>query len=196
MYAEVRQSMNKGKRWASIAVPFAVQRCWPGATVHRVEDEDHPACKLLDTTCGIDWLIEHRGMVRGLSVRCQARRYLTYGVERWDSPTFTIRRDREGGSYTIESELKKTIDAVIRGAITAAYHLHAYMDVDEGPASTVLAFGMALRAPLFYYALNHAVIEKTAHDLQRGQAQNFIAIPFSQLTNDILVRFYRQDRAV
>jgi hypothetical protein len=94
--SEVVHSMSLAKAWAKIAVPKVVGECWPGAKAYRVEDEDHPACKLLDRACGIDWLVEYKGVVKGLSVRCQKCADYRYCVNVLGSPTFTIRMRRIG----------------------------------------------------------------------------------------------------
>lgn len=177
--------MAQAKLWAAVAVPIIVQSCWRGAAIYRVEDEQHPACVLLDRTCGIDWLVEYRGLVKGLSVRCQARRW-----ER--KATFTIRDQRIGRGYSCDSELEKTIEAERTGAITAAYQLHAYMDVDEGPADAVVRWGLAKRVALFQWIKEHPEQcgSSQTQDYRRQQIQTFPYVRFSVLPTTILVASY------
>jgi hypothetical protein len=189
---EVRQSMNQAEQWARIAIPASIQRLWPGAKIYRVEDQQHPACKLLDTACGIDWLVEYKGLVKGLSVRCQAQRTYTYCMSQWGVPTFTIRNQRIGQGYVFDSELSKTIEAEQRGAITAAYQLHAYMDVDRGDATSAVAWGLARRVALFRWAKDNLAEchDRSTEDIGRGQQQTFIAVPFNILPRTVLVSAY------
>lgn len=195
MQNEVQSSMNKAEQWAAIAIPIVVQCLWPGAVIYRTEDQSHPACQLLDQACGIDYLIEHQGLVKGLSVRCQKHHDYEYCMRNWQSPTFTVRNQRIGQHYIYESELEKTIEAERRGAITAAYQLHAYVDVDDGPAHTVVAWGVAKRVLLFEWIKAHkddpAICPcRAARDNGRDQTQTFFCPPFSHLPTDILVRVF------
>lgn len=189
---EVATSMHQARQWASIAVPYAVQTLWPRATVHEVENNDHPVCTLLDTQSGIDWLVEYRGRVKGLSVRCQARWCYRYAKRAFRSPTFTVREKRISAHRTSISELEKTIQAVESGAITAVYQLHAYMDVDEGDATSVIAFGLVDRIGLFRWIMNHRdeLVQKTTKDTQRKQTQQFLPIPFTSIPDTIFLQTF------
>ena len=194
---EVQASIRKAEQWAPLAIRQSVQRVWPGARVHRVEDETHPACILLDRTCGIDWLVEYQGFVKGLSVRCQKFDDYRYCLWVFGSPTFTIRRLRVGQGYAVQSELDKTIQAEQRGAITAAYQLHAYMNVNDGPATHAVAWGLARRVPLFKWAIanEHLCASRSTSDAMRRQQQIFLAVPFNVLAPDVLCRVYPDDFA-
>lgn len=189
--------MRKAEQWAPLAIRQSVQCVWPGARVHRVEDESHPACLLLDQACGIDWLVEYQGFIKGLSVRCQKFSDYQYCCRVIGAPTFTIRNLRVGRGYTTQSELDKTIQAEQSGAITAAYQLHAYMNVNDGDATHAVAWGLARRVPLFQWvrANEDKCVHKKASDEIRRQQQLFIAVPFNVLPPDILHRSYPDNYA-
>lgn len=181
MRAEIRKSAGRAKEWARVAVPLVVESVWPGAEIWRVEDEAHPVCKQLDMSCGIDWIVEFRGLVKGLSVRCQAYT----GFE-----TFTVRAQRTGPGYSHESELGKALRAAASGAFTAQYQLHAYMSRD---GQTVVAWGLAHRVELFRLIERGAPGVRTnrAHDPEARQWQEFKFVEFKLVPSPIMVRYER-----
>lgn len=189
MSSEFELSMNQGKVWADLVIPNLVSTFWSGAELFRVEQDDHPACQLLDKYSGIDYLVQHKDALIGLSARIQGHRFYDFAIKLFNSPTFTIRRFREGPGYKVGSEYSKTLEAINRGGITAAYQLHAYVDVDKGIPNTITALGLAQRITLFKWIQHNPELCEyfTTQDVKRNQRQGFAAVPFNLLPDDILV---------
>lgn len=182
MQAEVRHSMDDGHSWGEFAARRVVSSLWPNATILSCEDDRHPVPLVLDTSCGIDWLIRRGDIVKGLSVRAQRKDYA-------HKQTFTIRNKRGSGDSWAESELGKAIKAAESDGIIAAYQLHAYVDVNTGPATGLLAWGLACRAKLLRYVYDNreTLPQNSATDTLRGQIQTFYHVPFTDLPDDVLV---------
>lgn len=190
MSREVFDSMERGKQWSRLVMPHVQSYMWPNGRLIDIEHDTHAVCRMLDVSSGIDYVIESDGSLFGVALRCQQYSYLSYCKRSFGAPTFTIRDKRIGRTYQAESELNKTIAAVERGAITAAYQVHAYMDKNE---TRVAACAIAHRIPLFRYALLHASsMWRETRDPQRGQTQRFAYIPWNRLSNDIMIALWSE----
>lgn len=188
--SEVQNSMNVARQWASIAVPFVAKKTWGSVSYYEIEYQQHKACDILDMTCGIDWLIERQGVVKGVAVRCQKQKDCAYTISKLGSPTFTIRQQRIGQNYQLDSEYAKTLLAVQRGAITAAYQVHAYMNANDDTADCVVAYGVADRVKLYTWLAENpgAIGMNKTQDPQRQQTQVFGFVRFCDIPKDILIK--------
>lgn len=171
---EVERDMKRGREWGIFGVNALRDLRWPGGCVIPVEGNPHPLCKTLDRDSGIDYIISHEGLNYGISSRAQAKMYRHRN-------TFTIRRERVGSTYVVPSELLKTVRAIERGAITAAYQFHCYVDVEKDqwpgtPPRALMSWGLAARVPLFRYMADHwqEFENNSASDAERGQDQMFV----------------------
>lgn len=185
MQAEVCDSMGRGHSWGELAVRTIVGKLWPGATIYPCEKDAHPVAQLLDTSCGIDWLVVKGGIVKGISVRAQKRKYASW-------QTFTIRDKRKTGASVADSELAKGLRAGESiAAVSAAYQLHAYVDVDEGPASSLVCWAIARRPELLRWIADNrdTLPQNEAEDIRRGQIQTFYYPGFLDLPDSTLVAY-------
>lgn len=184
MHREVANSMGRGHSWGEFAVRKVFNSLWPGAVLHPCENDAHAIPKLLDTSCGIDWLAEHQGLVKGVSVRAQKHSYAY-------NQTLTVRNSRQRGQNVKESELAKAIKAHEANALTAAYHLHAYVDVDDGPARDLVCWCLARRSELFRWIWENRPYLQQNHteDVGRGQVQSFYYVRFEDIPDNALVAY-------
>lgn len=184
---EVERSMSIAKDWGMFAVNKLRDEIWPGGVVMQHEKISNPISKKLDVCCGIDYTIEHNGLLYGLSVRVQSAKFA-------QNNTFTVRTDRKGADYCVPSELFKTIMAVKKGAITAAYHYHAYVDcnADDWPnvkPTKLLSYGLVKRIPFFRWVWDNRfeLLFNETEDKKRIQTQQFKCIPYSQVPQEYIV---------
>lgn len=184
-FNEVSRDMDRGHSWGEFAVRKAVAELWPTAEIYSCEEgRANKVATLLDTACGIDWLLYYRELVKGISVRTQKSSYAHY-------QTLTIRNKRTSGATTKDSELAKAILASEQDGIGAAYHLHAYVDVDKGPATGLRGWCLAKRPELFRWVWeNHSYLRQDqTEDVSRGQIQTFYYVPFDQIPDEFVVAY-------
>lgn len=168
---EIKRSMERSNRFAEISLPL-LREVWPDCRITPTEYQDHPSCRLLDATAGIDYLVERKGLVYGLAFRGQKASY--------PFSSFTIREWRVDGATGLvtPSELPKTLAAIESGAITAAFQMQAYVDEESGICHR---WALAHRVKLLEWMRDHPelVHENSANDPGRGQEQRFRWISFS-----------------
>ena len=89
---DMRQSMNRVERARPI-----IAELLNGGEIIPVEGDDNEVCKLLDMTCGTDYLqaYKDKGLVWGVASRIQIVRN---GMKPYN--TFTVRKARESGVST------------------------------------------------------------------------------------------------
>lgn len=129
---------------------------WPNWKLMPVEGENNEICKLLDMSCGVDYLLYSQGFsfIYGVASRVQ------YGK---NYRTFTVRKERENGTLT---EFAKRDIAISKGAIFPCYCMQAYI-IDGDIAS----FAIAKTADLINFIKGgHAEVKKTNSD-KIGQAE-------------------------
>ena len=87
----------------------------------KVEGEDNTACKILDMSCGIDYLLtsSKSSLIFGIASRVQ------YGQ---NYRTFTVRKSRESGVLT---EYQKRQQAISLGGIFPKFTMQAYVKDNE-----------------------------------------------------------------
>lgn len=114
--------------------------------IKAVEGVNNEICKLLDLTCGIDYLeVEDRtGRVIGIANRVQwiAPPYPPYN-------TFTIRTSRESGA---ETEFTKRVKAIERGGIYPRLTMHTYADKET---NEILSLAIAETKDVIRYIQKH-----------------------------------------
>lgn len=120
--SDMRTSMNRLDK----AKPILL-RLLNGSGIMPVEGDDNEVCRLLDLTCGTDYLLtyEQTGTVYGIASRIQ-----TYNPD-YGSPynSFTVRNARESGAPT---EYEKRLRAISSGAIYPALTMQAYVNAQTG----------------------------------------------------------------
>lgn len=94
---------------------------WPNWKLIPVEGENNEICKLLDMSCGVDYLLysQDLSLVYGIASRVQ------YGV---NYRTFTVRKERDGGAVT---EYEKRISAIYSNAFYPKFTMQAYIIGDN-----------------------------------------------------------------
>lgn len=118
-------------------------------SIRAVEGQSNDICRLLDMTCGIDYLkvIDKSGDVKGIANRVQ---WIAENGRVWNS--FTVRKDRESGAntefikrktaiendsiypyYTIQTYVRKNTDELISLAIAKTTDINDYIEKYNPP---------------------------------------------------------------
>lgn len=128
VYKDMRTSMKR----VEILKPI-IKRLLKGGNIFPVEGDDNDICKLLDTTCGTDYLqvYEEKGLAQGVASRIQT---IKTGYKPYNS--FTIRKDRQSGAST---EFEKRRYAIGHGGIYPYLTMQAYFDEEDRPLSVAFA---------------------------------------------------------
>lgn len=118
--SDMRRSMNRVERARPI-----IANLLNGGEIIPVEGDDNEVCKLLDMTCGTDYLqaYKDKGLVWGVASRIQT-------VKRGFKPynTFTVRKARETGATT---EYEKRAYAIKHGGVYPFLTMQAYVDEND-----------------------------------------------------------------
>ena len=155
----VMQDMRKSMAWLEKAKPIIADLLRGGKTIP-VEGDDNEVCRILDMTCGTDYIHVYAdsGLVVGVASRIQDM------GRNWR--TFTVRKERESGSAT-EWEKRKT--AIKRGGIYPLLTMQGYV---VGGQISGLAIVKTVDLML-YVDEGHAITRHTGAD-QNGQASFFV----------------------
>lgn len=126
--SDMRRSMNRVERARPI-----IANLLNGGEIIPVEGDDNEVCKLLDMTCGTDYLqaYKDKGLVWGVASRIQT-------VKRGFKPynTFTVRKARETGATT---EYEKRAYAIKHGGVYPFLTMQAYVDENDDFLSVGIA---------------------------------------------------------
>ena len=155
----ISDEMKKSTENVNKAIRPIVEKllsCWKLMQVEGKEDE---VCKLLDMSCGLDYLIhsEKSGLILGLSSRVQYD-----GNYR----TFTVRKERESGALT---EYEKRTQAMTSCGIYPYYTMQAYMNDGE-----VKGLGITKTSDLIEYIRKGYADEKETGMNRIGQAKFYV----------------------
>ena len=130
----------------------------PG-TIHVIEGDPHPICRLLDRSGGIDYLHESpHGLLRGIANRVQR------GNRNW--ATFTVRKERMSGAHT---EYEKRTAAIAVNALSPFFTVHSYFDTQD----QLLGYAIA-RTEQIFEAIHQGLFgQRQTGGQQIGQATFF-----------------------
>jgi hypothetical protein len=125
---DMRQSMNRVERARPI-----IAELLNGGEIIPGEGDDNEVCKLLDMTCGTDYLqaYKDKGLVWGVASRIQIVRK---GMKPYN--TFTVRKARESG---VSTEYEKRAYAIEHGGVYPFLTMQAYVDENENFLSVGIA---------------------------------------------------------
>lgn len=126
--SDMRQSMSRVEK----AKPIIAQ-ILNGGEIIPVEGDDNEVCKLLDMTCGTDYLqaYKDKGLVWGVASRIQT---IKQGYKPYN--TFTVRKARESGAVT---EYEKRAYAIKHGGVYPFLTMQAYVDENDNFLSIGIA---------------------------------------------------------
>ena len=116
----VKNDMTESSKWALSAEPI-VRGLLSDWHLVPVEGKDDTVSRILDTACGIDYLLcsPTAPNVYGVASRVQ------YGK---NYRTFTVRKERESGA---ETEYSKRIKSIAHGGLSPYYTMQAYVEDGE-----------------------------------------------------------------
>lgn len=103
-----------------------IRRLLHGGEIHPIEGDDNRICKILDQTCGMDYLqvYEDRKLTWGIASRIQ-----TYNPSKKPWNSFTVRKARASGAAT---EYEKRRDAIAHGGLYPYLTMQAYVNEHTG----------------------------------------------------------------
>ena len=118
----VNEDIKISSSWVEKMKPI-IEELLNGWRIIPVEGEDNIICKILDMSCGIDYLMTSpkSNIVTGMASRVQYSK---------NYRTFTVRKERESQSIT---EFDKRKDAILYGGLYPKYTMQAYIvnnDID------------------------------------------------------------------
>ena len=157
--SDMRQSMNRVERARPI-----IAELLNGGEIIPVEGDDNEVCKLLDMTCGTDYLqaYKDKGLVWGVASRIQIVRS---GMEQYN--TFTVRKARESGAST---EYEKRAYAIKHGGVYPFLTMQAYVDENEN----FLSVGIAKTTDVMEFVEKGYAQTNHTGSNQIGQASFFV----------------------
>lgn len=117
----VMKDMDKSLRYVTEKITPVFKKIASEWDLIPVEGNSNEICKLLDMSCGVDYLMrsEKHDFVYGIASRVQ------YGT---NYRTFTVRKERESGALT---EFNKRVQAISIGAIYPHYTMQSYIVNDN-----------------------------------------------------------------
>lgn len=122
----VMEDMTTSMKHVTKAKPI-IEKLMNGGELLAVEGNDNGVCRVLDVTCGTDYIHVYReyGIVYGV-----ASRFQNFDPDRARRPynTFTVRKARESGART-EYEKRKT--AIERGGMYPFLTMQAYVNTKD-----------------------------------------------------------------
>lgn len=154
----VMNDMNISSSWVDKAKPI-LKTLLSDWDIVQVEGEDNAACKILDQSCGIDYLLTSpkSSLILGIASRVQ------YGK---NYRTFTVRKSRESGVLT---EYQKRQQAISLGAIYPKYTMQAYVQGEE-----IDGLAIVRTADLIEFINRGYAEEKSTLSDKVGQATFFV----------------------
>ena len=113
----VKKDLERSLKLVREKIKPIVEKLLPNWRLMQVEGKDDEVCKVLDMSCGIDYLLHSResSQILGLSSRVQYEK---------NYRTFTVRKDRESGALT---EYDKRRQSIYSGSIYPHYTMQAYI---------------------------------------------------------------------
>ena len=155
----VSEDMKRSTENVNGAIKPIVEKLLSGWKLMQVEGKDDEVCKLLDMSCGVDYLLhsEKSGVILGLSSRVQYEE---------NYRTFTVRKERESGALT---EYEKRTQAMTSGGIYPYYTIQAYMKDGE-----VKGLGITKTSDLIEYIKKGYADEKETGMNRIGQAKFYV----------------------
>lgn len=169
MHECVQKSMNDSNSVMERIKPI-VCKLLKSDKIFTVENVDNEVCKLLDVTCGIDYLEAAKDRVRGIANRIQ-----------WIKPnrlpynTFTIRKGRESGADT---EFKKRLEQIKSNGLYPYLTMHTYVESGTG---LLLSLGIARTIDVIDYILTYNPKTRESED-EHGRAW-FYYCPWDDMTD-------------
>lgn len=162
MHECVRKSMNNSNAVMERLKPLISQLLESDGLI-TVEGVDNEVCKLLDVTCGIDYLDVKYGteIINGI-----ANRVSWIWVGRRPFNTFTIRKSRENNSMT---EIHKRIEQIQKKGLYPQRTMHVYVECDT---DRLLSIGVARTEDIIDYILKYNPPFKPSED-EHGKAWFF-----------------------
>ena len=154
----VNKDMQYSMRHVENALPI-IQKLLSGWRVIPVEGQNNTVCQLLDTACGIDYLIysEKYNRVYGLASRVQ------YGR---NYRTFTVRKERESGA---ETEYSKREASQNYGSLSPYYTMQMY--IENGKVS---GLGVVKTKDLLNFIEKGLADENKTGEDKEGQAKFYV----------------------
>ncbi len=157
--AVVIDDMRKSSGIVNKKIQPIVAQLWRGWKLLPVEGETNEVCKILDMSCGVDYLLysEDFSFVYGVASRVQ------YGK---NYRTFTVRKERDSKAVT---EYEKRVSAIHNKALYPKYTMQSYI-VDEN----VIGLAIVKTADLIdFIGLGRADVMSTNID-KIGQAEFYV----------------------
>lgn len=157
--SDMRTSINRVEKAAPI-----IRQLMNGGEIKTVEGDDNEICKLLDVTCGTDYLQVYKefGLVQGVASRVQV---IKDGFRPFN--TFTVRKARDSGAVT---EYEKRQYAIRHGGIYPYLTMQMYVGEDE----SVLSVGIAKTTDIMDFVEKGYAKENHTGREQIGQAVFFV----------------------
>ena len=155
----VTEDMKKSLNQVKDKIKPILAKLLPDWRLLRVEGKDEEVCKMLDMSCGIDYLLcsVNSCQIYGVASRVQYNR---------NYRTFTVRKDRESGAIT---EYEKRRQAMYFGTISPKYTMQAYIENED-----VSGLGLTKTADLMNFIHEgHAQELKTKAD-KIGKAEFYV----------------------
>lgn len=165
--SDMRQSMSRVEKARPI-----IAHLLNGGEIIPVEGSDDEVCRLLDMTCGTDYLQAYRnkGLVWGVASRIQT---IKDGYKPFN--TFTVRKARESGAST---EYEKRVYAIKNGGIYPFLTMQAFVDKDDN----FLSVGIARTTDIMEFVEKGLAYKKNTGKEQIGQAE-FYVCKWQQMQN-------------
>lgn len=165
--SDMRQSIQR----VNSAAPI-IRRLMKGGEIKTVEGDDNEICKLLDMTCGTDYLQVYKelGLVQGVASRVQT---IKDGFRPFN--TFTVRKARESGATT---EYEKRQYAIKHGGIYPYLTMQMYVSEDE----RVLSLGIAKTTDIMEFVEKGYADENHTGKEQIGQSA-FYVVRWDEMIN-------------
>ena len=157
--SDMRQSMSRVEK----AKPIIAQML-NGGEIITVEGDDNEVCKLLDMTCGTDYLqaYKDKGLVWGVASRIQP---IKRGYKPYNS--FTVRKARESGAVT---EYEKRAYAIKHGGVYPFLTMQAYVDENDN----FLSIGIAKTTDIMDFVEKGLAYTDHTGKQQIGQAAFYV----------------------
>ena len=155
----VKKDLERSLKLVREKIKPIVEKLLPNWRLMQVEGKDDEVCKVLDMSCGIDYLLYSKDccLIGGIASRVQ------YGK---NYRTFTVRKERESGALT---EFQKRSQAIAKGTIYPYYSMQAYI-LDENVAGLAITKTADL---IKFIDKGFAEIMKTNAD-KIGQAEFYV----------------------
>ena len=154
----VKSDMKESRKWIERAEPI-LSGLLSGWHLIPVEGKEDEVSRILDITCGIDYLLcsEDSSNVYGIASRVQ------YGK---NYRTFTVRKERVSGAKT---EYSKRSDALNSGGLTPYYTMQVY--IQDG---NVNGLGLVKTKDLMNFIERGLALENKTGEDKTGQAKFYV----------------------